>query len=158
MLAKLGGLVEAYSAAGGAKEKAGREVLQKMTNAYAENAKEGLWKSVGVQEWLQSVVSVALEEVEQATTTSRLEKTLAPHLLQLDVFSCYAQLDMSKGKSEVVYLPGEEAGGGGGAAAANAPGDEAEANVDLDENAMLLMMQLLMPWNQVGIPQDGPRE
>ena len=116
------------------------------------------------QEWLLSAVNIALAEVERATTTSRLEKTLAPRLFQLEVFSCYAQLDMSMGKNDVEYLPGEEPGGGGfgGAAAGgegagaggNTPG--AEANVDLDENAMLLMMQLLMPWNQVGLAHGGP--
>eukprot|EP00946_MAST-07B_sp_MAST-7B-sp1_P004845 g4845.t1 len=153
IFSKLMGLADANHITEGGKGKAGRSTIEKMIKSYIENVKEDLWKATDTQQWLVSAITVAVAEIDQGTTTSQLEALLVPRLLQLEAFSCYAQLDMSKGRGEVAYLPGEDLAGAGGGGAGGLVGSDdtanAEGNVDLDENAMLLMMQLLMPWNQV---------
>eukprot|EP00946_MAST-07B_sp_MAST-7B-sp1_P003176 g3176.t1 len=153
ILSKLTGLADANHVAEGGKEREGRSIIEKIIKSYTENVKEDLWNATDIQQWLVSAIAVAVAEIDQRTTTSQLEALLVPRLIQLEAFSCYAQLDLSKGRGEVAYLPGEDLAGadGNGAAGVNGSDDTAnsEGNVDLDENAMLLMMQLLMPWNQV---------
>ena len=126
-----------------------------MTAAYVEKSK-AQWSTKKMQNLLESSMQAANSSFVESNGTSQAMLARRWALLDSTDLLSYEDVGMND-ESSSVHIPGEENNGlgvGGGSARR----DTGQEELDVNDPAVLLMLQLLMPWNTLTHAGDAPQD